>query len=157
ASPRLVDRNNDYLFSNGTDPGSLTQNQTLTQAFGKVTYSSNRYIVNGSILATPQRSTGTIGVYNGTGTNFRTQSKTASNPLLAQGFSVDQYNATGEVSVFLSSSSLLSVKSGLFYDNYKDTGISQVTSYTYQLPAFDPSIPGNLQGPTGTTNTPRTQ
>ena len=38
-SPRFVRRTNDYLFSNGTEPGSIPQTQTATQAFGKVTYS----------------------------------------------------------------------------------------------------------------------
>ncbi len=37
-SPRFVRRTNDYLFSNGTEPGSIPQKQTATQAFGKVTY-----------------------------------------------------------------------------------------------------------------------
>ncbi len=155
-SPRVVRRSNDYMFSNGTEPGTLTQNQTLTQAFGKLTYSSNRVIVNGSLLATPQRSSGSLGAYNGLGTDFRTSSKASNDPFKTQGFADDQYNASGEVNVFLTSSSFLSVKGGLFYDKYQDTGISQVTSYTYQLPGFDPRIPANLQGPTGTTNTPRT-
>ena len=34
-SPRLVRRSNEYLFSNGLEPDTLTQQQTLTQAFGK--------------------------------------------------------------------------------------------------------------------------
>ena len=55
-SPRFVRRTNNYLFSNGTEPGSLSQTQTLNQRFGKVTYSSNRVTANGSVLTTPQRS-----------------------------------------------------------------------------------------------------
>src|SRR5207248_593058 len=37
-SPRLLRRTNNYLFGNGTEPGSLDQKQTLMQAFGKVSY-----------------------------------------------------------------------------------------------------------------------
>ena len=48
------------------------------------------------------------------------------------------------------------MRGGYFSDNYQDTGISTTTSYTYQQPAFAPNIPANLQGPIGTTNTPRT-
>src|SRR4051794_5887305 len=70
ASPRLVRRTNDYLFSNGTEPGSISQKQTATQAFGKVTYSSRRLQASASTLWTPVRSTGTLSAYDGTGPNF---------------------------------------------------------------------------------------
>ena len=59
-SPQLVRRTNNYLFSSGTDPGSIDQSQTVTQAFGKVTYSASRVQANASILATPTRVTGTL-------------------------------------------------------------------------------------------------
>ena len=52
-SPRFIRRTNDYLFSNGTEPGSIPQSQTVTQTFGKVTYSSRRMQANGSVLWTP--------------------------------------------------------------------------------------------------------
>ena len=61
---------NDYLFSNGTEPGSIPQKQTATQAFGKVTYGSRRLQANVSVLATPLRSKGTLTAYDGTGPQF---------------------------------------------------------------------------------------
>ncbi len=64
-SPRLVRRTNAYLFSNGTEPGAIAQEQTLTQAFGKVSYASRRVNAYGSVLYTPTRSTGTLPAYNG--------------------------------------------------------------------------------------------
>ena len=156
-SPRLVRRTNNYLFSNGTVPGSLNQDQTLWQAFGKVTYSSNRVTGSGSILLTPTNSTGSLGAYNGTGTNFRTSSSASNDPFKTQGFQQRQYNATGDANVFLTPSSFIAVRGGFFSDNYKDIGISQVTSYTYQATSVGaPNIPASLQGPIGTTNTPRT-
>ncbi len=60
ASPRFIRRTNNYLFSNGTEPGSIPQDQTATQLFGKVTYSARRVQANGSVLGTPVRSTGTL-------------------------------------------------------------------------------------------------
>ena len=154
-SPRLVRRTNDYLFGNGTEPGSLNQKQTLMQLFGKVTYSSNRVTASGSVLTTPQRSTGALASYRGTGTNFTTSSRAQNDPFRTQGFEVDQSNVNGDVNMFLSSAAYLSVRGGYFYDNFKDTGISTVTSYTYQQPATAANIPANLQGPSQTSNTPR--
>jgi len=58
----------------------------------------------------------------------------------------------------LTPTSLLSVRGGYFYDSYKDTGVPNTTSYTYQFPTTGvPGIPANLQGPFGTVNTPRVQ
>jgi len=158
-SPRYVRRENNYLFSNGTEPGSLSQSQTLMQAFGKVTYASNRLTANGSVLMTPQRSSGSLASYRGTGTNFTTSSLAQNAPFQTQGFDTDQTNASGDVNIFLSSSSFLSVRGGYFSDNYKDTGISTVTSYTYQATAIGLpfAIPASLQAPRLTSNTPRTQ
>jgi outer membrane receptor protein involved in Fe transport len=156
-SPRFVDRNQDYLFSNGVEPGSLSRSATEHQAFGKVTYQNPRLTVNGSLLSTPQRSTGDLARYNGTDTNYTVTSLAAAQPFTTQGFNVDQYNASGDVNVRLTPSSFVSVQTGYFYDNYKDVGISDVTSYTYQTSSVGASnIPASLQGPRFTTNTPRT-
>ena len=158
ASPRLVRRRNDYLFSNGLEPGSLTQDQTLTQAFGKVTYSDGRRVTaSGSVLATPQHSVGNLATYRGTGSNFTTSSLAQNDPFKTQGFAVKQYNATGDVNITLTPTSLLSVRGGSFYDRYNDTGISTITSYTYQRTSVGAAnIPVSLQGPISTSNTPRT-
>jgi len=155
-SPRLIRRTNDYLFSNGVVPGSLSQDQTLMQAFGKVSYNANKVTGSVSVLATPQRDTGQLGAYNGLGPNFRTSSLASNQPFSSQGFQGDQYNTQGDVNVFLTSSAFVTARGGFFYDNYKDVGISTLTSYTYMLPATAANIPAGLQGPIGTTNTPRT-
>src|SRR4029078_2122875 len=65
-SPRLTPRTQQYGYSSGTDPGSVDQDATFNQIFGKLTYSSSRTQVNWSALATPTRTTGTILAYNGT-------------------------------------------------------------------------------------------
>lgn len=66
-SPRVVRRTNDYVYTDGT--GSLDQDQTLWQAFGKVTYAQGPVTANFSVLATPTRSTGFLPAYNGTSPN----------------------------------------------------------------------------------------
>jgi hypothetical protein len=157
-SPRIGRRTNTYNYSNGTDPGTVDQDQTLWQGFGKVTYAKGRITANASVLMTPQRSTGTLLAYNGTGTNFITTSKAAYAPNINRGFETDQDNVSGNVNILLGRANYISVRGGSFYDNYKDTGIPLTTSYTYQTPtAGVAGIPANLQGPQFTTNTPRAQ
>jgi outer membrane receptor protein involved in Fe transport len=157
-SPRIGRRSNDYAFSNGTEKGVIDQDSTQWQGFGKLTYAKGRVTANGSVLVTPQRSTGTLPAYNGTGTNFITSSLAANQPNLQRGFETDQNNISGNVNILLGRTNYVSVRGGSFYDNYKDTGIPNITSYTYSQPNFTvPGVPANLQGPAGTTNTPRAQ
>jgi hypothetical protein len=157
-SPRVVRRTNDYTFSNGTEPGAIDQDQTLWQGFGKVTYAQGRVTANGSVLVTPQRSTGTLSAYNGTGTNAVTSSLASNLPNQQRGFETDQNNIGGNVNVLLGRANYITVRGGSFYDNYNDTGVPSTTSYTYRVStAGIAGVPANLQGPQGTANTPRVQ
>jgi hypothetical protein len=156
ASPRFVRRTNNYLFSNGTEPSSIDQNQTLNQAFGKLTYASGPVLADISLLMTPQRSTGQFPAYRGTCPQCVVSTK-ASNVLLPnQGFAIDQNNVSGDVNFFLTGKSLLTVRGGYFYDSYQDTGIPLTTSYSYMRTSVGaPNVPASLQGPIGTQNLPR--
>ena len=115
-------------LSNGTEPGSISQSQTLTQAFGKVTYSSGHVQANASVLATPVRSTGTLSAYDGTGTNFISSSLAGNAAQIPRGFKTDQNNLSGNVDIWLAASSFISVRGGVFSDNYADTGVSTTTA-----------------------------
>ena len=66
----FANRTNEYRFSNGTEHGEIERKQNLTQAFGKVTYSSSRITATGSALYTPTTSEGTLPAYNGAGQNI---------------------------------------------------------------------------------------
>jgi len=157
-SPRLVRRTNDYLFSNGTEPGSLSNKATLMQVFGKVTYSSSRVQANGSVLMTPTRSTGTLSGYNGAAAQITSSSLAGNAANGPRGFSLDQTNFGGNVDIYVSKSAFLSIRGGLFTDEYKDTGVSTTTSVTWSTPSVGVAgVPANLQLPTGTQNTPRVQ
>jgi Carboxypeptidase regulatory-like domain/TonB dependent receptor/TonB-dependent Receptor Plug Domain len=157
-SPRVVRRTNDYRFSNGTEPGSIDQEQTAWQGFGKVTYAAGRVHANASLLMTPTRSTGRMPAYDSTGTNFLTTSSAANEANRTRGFDADQNNVSGNVDLTVGNSGYLSMRGGYFYDNYKDTGVPSTTSYTYQVQNIGmPGIPVSLQGPVGTANTSRIQ
>jgi len=155
-SPRFIDRENDYLFSNGTEPGTIPQSQTATQSFGKVTYSNRRVTANGSILYTPIRSTGTLTAFDGTGPNFVSSSLAGNAAQIPRGFNQDQINGSGNVDFILSGHSSLSVRGGMFSDNYYDTGVSTTTAVIWNTPSIGvPGVPADLQLPKGAQNTPR--
>ena len=157
ASPRFVRRTNNYLFSNGTEPGSIPQDQTATQMFGKVTYSSRRVQANGSVLWTPVRSTGTLSAYDGTGPNFISSSLAGNAAQIPRGFNQDQTNTSGNVDITLSGHSSLSIRGGLFDDNYYDTGVStRPPRSLWNTPSIGVAgVPADLQLPKGAQNTPR--
>jgi len=163
-SPQIVRRTNNYSFSSGTDPGSIDQKQTVTQAFGKVTYSANRVQANASILATPTRSTGYLPLYSGNAAQFITTSRAANAVNIDRGFSQDQYNASGDLNIWLGKTNYITMRGGFFYDNYGDTGIPRITSVTWINPSLPSgtcpqcaSLPASLQQPLGFLNTPQAQ
>lgn len=155
-SPQLVRRTNTYLFGNGTTPGTIAQKQTLTQAFGKISYASRRVNVQASVLHTPASSTGTLPAYDSVGPNLIVSSLASNDANLKRGFEMTQTNASANIDLVLSNSSLLTVRAGNFQDRYSDTGIPGVTSVTYQTSSVGlAGVPPGLQGPIGTQNTPR--
>ncbi len=157
-SPRFVSRTNNYGYSSNTVQGSTDQSQTLTQLFGKLTYSGSRMQINGSALYTPTTVDGTQISYNGIAPNSTSVSAAGNAPNLTRGVEEKQTSSSGEVNFFLTSAAFLSARGGIFHDNYVDTGISKTTNNTYQTSAVGVAgVPLNLQLPIGTVNTPRAQ
>jgi hypothetical protein len=155
-SPRFRRQTREYLFNNGTEPGELNRNQTYTQAFGKVTYAASRFNASGSLLYTPIRSTGSVPSKQGSGKDFITSSLASNDVNRTRGFDSDQINTSGTLDITLSNSSFMQVRGGYFYDNYKDTGVPDVISHTYQATTEGvPGIPASLQGPIGTQDVQR--
>ena len=95
----------------------------------------------------------------------RTQisSSKASNQIQkTRGFDSPQKSYAGTLDYALTNSSLISVRAGLFDDNYKDTGVPTFSSVTYQTSTLSGNaagypIPADLQGGVGFQNTPRIQ
>ena len=155
-SPRLATRTNTYGFSNGAETGTIVRKQTLTQAFGKMTFAGGPVTASGSALFTPTTSTGSLPAYNGAGANIITSSKAANAVNLDRGFEQTQLNTTGTVDYSLSNASFLSVRGGYFADSYNDTGIPTTTNYIYQTSNIGMAgVPASAQGPVLTQNTPR--
>jgi hypothetical protein len=155
-SPRFVRRANTYGFANGAERGEIRQRQTLTQAFSKLGYSGRRVSAFGSVLHTPTRSTGTLPAYDGAGEDLLTSSRAGNAANLSRGFAIDATSATVSVDVVLSSASFLTLRGGLFRDRYRDEGVPDTTSVTYQTSSLGlAGVPADAQGPAGTQNTPR--
>ena len=154
-SPRVARQTGNYLFSNGTERGSIDQKQTAWQVFGKVTYVSGRVHANVDLLMTPNRSTGSLPAYDGVGRNVITTTLASNAPNVARGFATDQTNVGGNVDVSLGRNNYVSFRSGFFSDSYKDTGVPLITSYTYLVSTGGVAgVPASLQGPFGFSNTP---
>ena len=155
-SPRLVRRTNDFGFSTGSDAGSIAQDQTLMQTFGKVNYSSNRLQANGSALYTPTRTTGTLPAYNDVLPNSIASSRAGNAVNIDRGFKTDQTTFSGTVDIWLTNAAFVSVRGGSFYDTYADTGIPNTTSVVWSRSSIGvPGVPPSLQLPVNTQNVPR--
>jgi Carboxypeptidase regulatory-like domain len=158
-SPRFRSQTNEYQFSSGATTGEISRDQTIMNAYGKVSFASRRFNAYFGALWTPTNSDGTLPAYNASGANFISSSITANETNKTRGFETDQRNLTGNVDINLSNSTFLSVKGGYFYDDYKDTGVSTTTPIAYQNPssASPLPVPANLQGAAGVFNTPAVQ
>jgi hypothetical protein len=157
-SPRNDNKKNDYSYTDATS-NTITRDIWTQQAFGKVTYSTPRLTANGSVLWTPTKASGTLAAYDAATANAinRTQSGLAAN--IGRGYEVNQINTSGTVDLSLTNSSFLSFRGGIFRDRYSDTGIPDITPYTYgnSTESVAALLPPSLLGPSGTANTPRAQ
>lgn len=157
-SPQFRRRSQDYLFSNGLEADTLKQDQTAQQLFNKVNWNiGQRLRATASWLWTPMRTDGILPAYNGYGNSGLT-SKASSQAQKTQGWTQPQSNYSGQVDWTVSNTSMLSVRGGRFWDNFRTWGIPTMSSVTYQTPAAGvEGLPANMQQPAGFFNTPRTQ
>jgi hypothetical protein len=155
-SPRFVRRTNEYAFSNGTETGDpVDQKQTVTNAYGKISYASRRLNAYFGALFTPTDQEGTLLAYTGLGPQYTSTSRAAYEPNRTRGFEITQRNFTGNADITMTNATFLSVKAGTFYDNYADSGVPLTTPYRYRTTtAGVPGIPANLQGGVLASNTP---
>jgi hypothetical protein len=163
ASPRWVRRSEDYLLA--AEPGvrdTTEQKQTFWQVFNKITLIPNQRVrANFAWLYTPTKSVGRLSAFGDQG-NTTTSTSFVQNVNHGVGFFAPQSSYTGNIDVTLTRNSLLSVRGGYFWDDYKDTGIPGVSAIQYQATAlglpFTSSIPANLRlGSGAAVNVPRLQ
>ncbi len=157
-SPRFRSRSNDYRFSSGAESGSIAQEQTYHTLFNKISYDPvNRVRMNLTWLWSPTKSTGNLPRYTDVANTVTSPlSANAVNPAI--GFFAPQSSYTGQVDVTVTSTTLLTLRGGRFWDNYKDTGIPGFSAVEYATSATAlTNIPAELRQPIGFNNTPRLQ
>ncbi|HWB95282.1 MAG TPA: carboxypeptidase regulatory-like domain-containing protein, partial [Bryobacteraceae bacterium] len=146
-SPRWLRQSNDYLFSNGTEPGTIKRDAFYMNWFNKISFDpTNRIRTNFTWLYTPSYLTGSLPAYYGNGTNWSTTSLESALGGQTRGFSQPEQSVSGSVDFTITNTSLLSVKGGRYYLNYKERGIPY-TYYTWWRGASIgiPGVPENLQ------------
>ena len=155
-SPRFRSQTNEYLFSNGTVPGEISRDQTVMNAYGKVSYSSRILNAYFGALWTPTTSEGSPPAYNGFGPQWQSSSLAGNEPNKTRGFEIEQRNFTGNADINLTNSTFLSVKAGYFYDDYLDTGVPKTTPWRYRgsTASLGPLVPPQYQGADLSLNTP---
>jgi hypothetical protein len=165
-SPRFTRAENTYLANSGTTPVKIKREQTFWQLFNKVSFDPSTR-VRGSVfwLWSPTKSKGSLPAYDYFG-NSVTASTLALAPRPDIGYFSPQTNYGAQLDITPTPSSLISLRGGRFWDNYKDTGIPGFANVTYQTPIptaptgtfgadLINSIPANLRGGSNFYNTPR--
>ena len=156
-SPRNENRVNPYNYTDGS--GDIERNIWKQQAFGKLSFASRKVNANFSSLWTPTKADGTLLSYDGAMPNGINRTQASLAPNIDRGYEISQVNLSGNTDINLTNSSFVSARGGYFNDRYTDTGIPNVTPWTYGNPStpLNAVLPASLQGPSGFANTPRAQ
>jgi len=155
-SPRRGTQDLAYNFGNGSEPGSIRREQTFMSGFNKISFEPTRRLRGHlSWLWTPASAEGSLPAYDAACANCLSSSAASNASNSQRGYFNPQTSYGGSLEFALSPRVLLSTRINYFWDNYKDTGIPDITSVQYQSPAEGPLVPAALEGPVGFQNTPR--
>jgi hypothetical protein len=160
-SPRFQSQERPYRFDNGAGSSTVEESDTtFMNWFSKVSFDpTSRIRMNFTYLYTPTSAEGTLLRYNGSCPSCYTASEEAFAPNRVRGYFQPESSYTGTVDVTLSNTTLLNVRAGRYWLNYKDTGISPVYAVEWRTPSTNLpfSIPADLQRPSLAYNTPRVE
>lgn len=143
---------------------TIKQKQFFQETFAKLSYNpTTRLRTNFSWLYSPTFSTGNPPAYNAM-TNGLVRTLAALQTSKQDGFFAPQTNYRGSVDFMISPKMLLHVVGGRFWDNYKVSGIPNITTWEYGnstsnlIPALEAQVAGaGLTGGFGFGNSPRRQ
>jgi Carboxypeptidase regulatory-like domain/TonB-dependent Receptor Plug Domain len=146
-SPRWTRASYDYLFDNGAEPGTMDAKFMYWNWFNKVSFDpSSRIRTNFTWLYTPTYRTGSLFAYDGIQPNVSTRPLSTAQAQRTFGFNQPEQSYTGNVDFTLTNTSLLSVKAGRYYLDYKDVGIPYLKYYVWRSSAVGiEGVPDSLQ------------
>jgi len=154
-SPQWANQDQAYRFSNGNEPGTIRREQTFLSGFNKLSWESKkRTRLNFTWLWTPTESQGTLPVYNASCPNCISSTMASNDANKQRGFFNPQSTYGLNLDIPLGTDVVMSSRASYFWDNYKDTGIPDITSVQYMTPALGPLVPPAFQGGVGFQNTP---
>ncbi len=158
ASPNWQRRTQNYKFGNGSQNDAIDGKALAQTMFEKVSFDITKTL-RGSAhwLWTPTMSTGRIPGYNGTCANCNTSSVAAAQVNKSIGYFQPQSNYGATLDWNATPTTLLSLRTGRFWDNYKDTGLPSITPVNFSTTALNLpfEIPADLRQPQNFNNTPR--
>ncbi|HWR16009.1 MAG TPA: TonB-dependent receptor [Terriglobales bacterium] len=149
ASPRWQSRTNYYQFTDTFGPMSRSFNQQ--NWFNKVSWDPiSRIRTNFTFLYTPQTLKGSLYGYNEFGPNGVARDYETAKLDGNLGSRQFENSYTGQVDITLTNSTLLSVKGGRYYLNYKDTGVDFTRRWVWSGSSQGlAGVPPSLQQPDG--------
>jgi hypothetical protein len=144
-SPRWQTQRVNYHFTDAD--GSMTRHVHQENWFSKVSWNpTDRIRTNFTYLYTPQYLTGSLFPYLGYTPNSSINTIQDARDVRAQGFNQAENSVTGQVDVTLTNSSLVSMKGGRYYLNYKSTGIDQNEQWVWRNSSVGlAGVPADLQ------------
>lgn len=158
ANPQFNRDERNYKFSNGREPGTFSRKSLNNFAYEKLSYDISRNLRGSTFFYwTPTATTGRLVGYNGECPNCTTSSLAANQVNRNIGNFIPQTNYGSDLTWVATPTTLFQVRAGRFWDNYKDTGLPNVTpvNYSTSASALPFVIPAELRQPTGFNNTPR--
>jgi hypothetical protein len=140
-SPQWRYRRNSYNFFNTdtltySDAGSMPRHFHKENWFGKLSWDpTSRIRANFTYLYTPEYQTGALYAYGGYGPNTTSQTLASAQQQRLLGYSQPENSVTGQLDFTLTNSTLVSVRGGRYFLDYKDTGVDFDKQYTWQQPS----------------------
>ena len=150
-SPRWQRASYDYLFDNGKSPWTLERKASYQNMFGKLSWDPvSRVRTNFSWLYTPSTLTGSLPGYGTLTPNASTAPLATAKTYSSLGMFQPEQSYTGNVDFTLTNTSLLSIKGGRYYLNFKDLGVPDNTYIRWMAPSVGMAgLPAALQQASG--------
>lgn len=146
ASPQWHRASNFYNLVDGTD--SIERKAHRMSWFNKLSFDPTKKVrTNFTWLYTPQRLTGSLLAYDDIKPNTIVLDKASLQGRKPRGYSQPEQSYTGQVDLMLTDTSLLSIRGGRYYLNFKETGIPFDKYYWWQASGVGLNIPASLQQP----------